>query len=142
MSAKTFYLSHDTARRAVGAYALTAPAGWRVAFSEPLKKRVQEDKYHAMIGDIAKQWEFIGRKWHKDDMKRILIDMFANDMREIGKPLRHDSRIVPSIDGKRIVQLDLRSSDFTVGEASSFIEWLYAFGDEREIVWSEPGVQS
>lgn len=135
---RTFVLVHDQARNNAARAIVEAPAGWMVVVSEPVKKRIQEEKYHAMIGDIARQVEHIGRKWDADDMKRLLIDEFADEMRAAGTPLHHDGRIVPSFDGRRIVQLGVQSRDFYVKEAAAFIEFLYAFGAARDVVWSEP----
>ena len=112
--------------------------GWNVDITEPKKKREQEEKYHAMISDIAKQVEHIGRKWDPDDMKRLLVDEFADEMRLAGMPLHHDGRVAPSFDGRRIVQLGMQTRDFYVKEASQFIEFLYAFGEQRDVKWSEP----
>ena len=80
----------------------------------------------------------MGQRWHADDMKRLMIDMFAETMRQLGEPLHHDGRVVPSIDGKRVVQLGIQSSDFYVKEASAFIEFLFSFGAEHGIEWSDP----
>ncbi|WEF34905.1 recombination protein NinB [Pseudoduganella chitinolytica] len=135
---RIFFLNHRQARANVAHFAYNGPEGWMVVFSEPKKKRAQEDKYHAMIDDIARQVEFIGRKWHKEDMKRLLIDEFAEEMRTAGTPLHHDGRVVPSFDGRRIVQLGVQSRDFYVKEAAQFIEYLYAFGAARDVQWSEP----
>jgi NinB protein len=134
---KVFYLKHDEARRLCAEFAKSAPDGWRVSFDEPKKKREQEEKYHAMIGDISKQIEHIGRKWDSDDMKRLLVDEFADEMRLAGTPLHHDGRVVPSFDGRRIVQLGMQTRDFYIKEASQFIEFLYAFGAQRNVLWSE-----
>jgi hypothetical protein len=138
MTAKrTFVLVHDQARNNAARFCMEAPAGWMVVMSEPIKRRIQEEKYHAMIGDIARQIEHIGRKWDADDMKRLLIDDFADEMRMAGTPLHHDGRVVPSLDGQRIVQLGIQSRDFYVKEAAQFIEFLYAFGAARGVQWSE-----
>jgi len=138
MSKQTFFMAHDTARRNAIKAVESAPEGYMVQISEPTKKREQEERYHAMIGDIAKQAEHIGRKWHQDDMKRLLVDEFAEEMRLAGTPLHHDSRVAPSFDGKRIVQMGIQTRDFYVREASQFIEFLYAWGADREVRWSEP----
>lgn len=107
-----------------------------------LKKREQEEKYHAMIGDIARQVQHVGRYWDADDMKRFLVDEFAEEMRAIGQPLHHDSRVFPSLDGRRIVQLGIQTREFWVSEASAFIEYLYAKGAETGVQWTEPKRQS
>ena len=135
MTKRLFILAHHEARERAAAYAMDAPDGYFAVFSEPKKKRIQEEKYHAMIGEIAKHVEHIGRKWDEDDMKRILIDEFADEMRMAGTPLHHDGRVIPSFDGRRIVQLGIQSRDFYVKEAAQFIEYLYAFGAQHGVVF-------
>lgn len=125
----------DVRRRAANAV-MSATEGYEVRITEPKKKREQEEKYHAMIGDIARQVDHIGRKWHADDMKRILVDEFAEEMRLAGTPLHHDGRVIPSFDGRRIVQLGIQTSNFYVKEAAQFIEYLFAFGAMHNVKWS------
>ncbi len=137
MTRKVFFLVHESARRGVAEFARTAPDGWMAVFSEPRKKRAQEEKYHAMIGEIAKQIEHIGRKWDADDMKRLLVDEFAEEMRLAGTPLHHDGRVTVSFDGRRTVQLGIQTAEFYVKEAGQFTEFLYAFGAARDVVCSE-----
>lgn len=131
-------ITGDAARAALKRYADEVPIGHVARISEPVKKREQEEKYHAMIGDIAKQCTFMGQKWHANDWKRLLVDAFAKAMREIGTPLHHDGRVVPSLDGERVVQLGIQTADFRVKEAANFIEYLYAYGVENDVVWTKP----
>lgn len=135
---QTFILAHDMARANAARAVQAAPDGYMVQISEPTKKREQEEKYHAMIGDIAKQCEFMGGKLDADDWKRLLVDMFAKVMRDLGTPLHHDGRVIPSLDYERVVQLGIQTRDFWVREAADFIEYLYAFGAEKGVRWSEP----
>jgi hypothetical protein len=138
MSKRIYRLVHDEARRRAAEDCKTAPEGFMVTIQEPTKRRIQEEKYHAMLGDLSKQSQYAGRQWDTEDTKRILIDEFAAEMRMAGSPLHNDSRIIPSQDGLRIIQLNIRSSDFWVKEAAQFIEFLYAWGADREVVWTEP----
>ena len=114
-----------------------APEGHVVRISEPAKKRIQEEKYHAMIGDIAKQCMFMGQRWDSEDWKRFLVDAFARVMRDAGTPLHHDGRVVPSLDGQRVVQLGIQTRKFYVKEAAEFIEYLYAYGADNNVQWTE-----
>jgi hypothetical protein len=138
MAKKTFVLAHSLARRNAMHYIAEAPEGWVVTVSEPVKKRIQEEKYHAMIRDIARQTDYAGRQWCEDDMKRILVDEFADEMRAAGTPVHHDGRVIPSEDGCRVIQLGMETSKFYVREASAFIEFLYAWGSHRNVKWTEP----
>lgn len=143
MPVKVFRLVHLEARRGAAQYVLhEAPEGWVVRVSEPQKKRAQEEKYHAMIGEIAEQTTYAGRKWDADDMKRILVDEFAEEMRLAGTPLHHDTRLVPSENGRRVIQLGIQTREFYVREAAAFIEFLYAWGSDRGVRWSEPAMES
>ncbi len=122
----------------------TAPDGWHVLFSEPPKTRIMEEKYHSMIGDIADQCKFIDRKWSREAWKRLLIDAFVKVMRAEAKanggadPFHGDGEIVPSLDGSGIVQLGVQSRKFSKVVGSAFIEFLYAYGAENNVTWSEP----
>lgn len=137
---KVFYLRHKQARLNCAEFAMDeCPEGWRVAFSQPDRKTAQNDKFHAQIDDIAAQSDYAGRKWGEDDMKRILIDEFADEMRKAGTPLHldGDSRLIPSEDGRRVIQLGMQSRDFWVSEASQFIEFLNAWASDRGVVFKD-----
>jgi hypothetical protein len=124
-------------RKMAVADVMNAPEGYVCRIELPSKSRLQEEKYHAMIGDIAKCIPFMGKLIHRDDMKRLLVDSFAKVMRDAGTPLHHDGRVVPSLDGERVVQLGIQTKDFRVREASEFVEYLYSFGREHGVKWSE-----
>ncbi len=91
------------------------------------KTREQEEKYHAMINDIAKQAKHLGAKWSADDWKRLLVDQFMRDSRDSG------GKVIPNLDGTGIVQLGFQTRNFTKEQASEFVEWLYAWSAEKEI---------
>jgi hypothetical protein len=138
---QTYIFAHATARQRAKAAIDAAPDGYVCTLSEPKKRRIQEERYHAMVGDIAAQIELMGRKWDADDAKRLLVDAFAEVMRQAGMPLHQDGRVVPSLDGKRVVQLGIQTRDFYVREASEFIEYLFAFGAEHEVAWTDPATR-
>ncbi|NYT67951.1 recombination protein NinB [Pusillimonas noertemannii] len=137
MEKQVFQFRHEAARRNAAQFCMTAPEGWFARFDAPKKSRDQEEKYHAMIGDIARQVDLLGERRDVEDAKRLLIDAFSRVMTAAGTPLRQRSRIVPSLDGSGFVQLGVQSRRFLVGEASEFIEYLYAFGTEHSVRWSE-----
>lgn len=137
---RVFHLVHATARQRAAEWMAQAPDGYMVVVSEPGKRRIQEEKYHAMIDDIAKQTEYAGRRWDGEEMKRILVDEFAEEMRQAGTPLHHDGagRLIPSEDGRRVIQLGIQTRKFWVREAADFISFLYAWGEARSVTWTEP----
>ena len=91
----------------------------------------QNEKYHAMIGDIAEQASHLGSKWDAESWKRFLLWQFAKDTNT------NQGQIVPSLDGTGIVQLGLQSRSFTKEQASEFVDWLHAWGAENGITFTE-----
>jgi hypothetical protein len=138
---RTVILVGERQRRTAMGYLAEAPLGMVMTLTEATKRRIQEEKYHAQIGDIAKQTEYAGKCWDTEDMKRILIDEFADEMRNAGTPLHHDGRLIPSENGRRVIQLGIQSREFWVKEASQFIEFLYAWGAQRDVTWTGPAAR-
>ncbi len=136
-SVKKLVLTGSVAKEAAIKCVKDAPLGYVFQIGEPIKKREQEEKYHAQIGDIAKQCEFMGEKLSLEDWKRLLVDAFAKAMAEAGTPLRRGGRVVPSLDGGGVVQLGIQTRNFRVKEAAEFIEYLYAWGSHNGVVWSD-----
>lgn len=85
-----------------------------------IKSRDQEKMYHSIIGQIAKQAKLHGSRWTAESWKRFLIDQWAHESGEMNRI----SKIMPSIDGERVVQLGHQSRRFTKEQATSFTEWL------------------
>ena len=95
------------------------------------KSRDQEEMYHAIIGQIAKQASHLGAKWSSEDWKRFLVWQFA---KEVGIST---GKLVPSLDGTGIVQLGLQTRKFKKDEASQFTEWLLAWAAQNGVTINE-----
>jgi hypothetical protein len=93
------------------------------------KSRVQEEKYHAMIGEIAKQAQHLGSKWDAESWKRLLVDQFCRD-----NGIKTGA-VIPNLSGDGIVQLGHQTRKFTKEQASEFVEWLHAWGAEHGVVY-------
>lgn len=102
------------------------------------KTREQEKRYHAMIGEIAEQVDFDGKKYSRRAWKTLLIDDYEHELNSMGETLTHPSRPLISLDGKRSVQERASSKDFRVSEASGFIEHLFKLGAEYCVCWHDP----
>ena len=89
------------------------------------RSQPQNEMYHAIIGQIAKQAEHMGAKWDAESWKRFLIDQWASETdRSLGK-------VAPSLDGQRVVQLGLQSRKFNKADASEFTEWLICWATDK-----------
>jgi hypothetical protein len=96
---------------------------------EANKSREQEEKYHAMIGEIAKQAQHLGAKWDAESWKRLLVDQFCRD-NDIKTGV-----VIPNLSGDGIVQLGFQTRKFTKEQASEFVEWLHAWGAEHGVTY-------
>jgi hypothetical protein len=92
------------------------------------KSRDQEQKYHAMITEIAQQAQHLGSKWDAESWKRLLVDQFCKD---IGLKT---GVVIPNLSGDGIVQLGYQTRKFTKEQASQFVEWLYAWSAENGVL--------
>lgn len=96
------------------------------------KSREQEKKYHAIIGDIAKQAQHMGAKWDAESWKRLLVWQFCKEKQiDAGK-------IVPSLDMTGVVQLGQQTRKFTKEQASEFVEFLQAWATDNGVTLNEP----
>jgi hypothetical protein len=90
------------------------------------KSRDQEEKYHAIIGDTAKQAQHMGAKWDAETWKRLLVDKYV---REIGLT----SKIMANLDNDGLVQLGFQTRKFTKEQASEFVAFLICWCDQNGI---------
>jgi len=95
------------------------------------KSRHQEEKYHAMIGEVAKQAQHLGAKWDAQSWKRLLVDQFCKD-----NGLKTGA-VIPNLAGDGIVQLGQQTRKFTKEQASEFVEWLHAWGAEHGVTYEQ-----
>jgi hypothetical protein len=95
------------------------------------KSREQEEKYHAIIGDIAKQAQHMGHKWDAESWKRLMVDKYLRETGFMNSP------IIPNLDGTGIVQLGFQTRNFSKEQASEFVEFLIAWCAENGIELKE-----
>jgi hypothetical protein len=103
----------------------------RMEIKAESKSRDQEQKYHAMIGEISAQASHLGAKWDAEDWKRLLVDLFAKETSIQG------GKIIPSLDSTGIVQLGLQTRNFTKEQAAEFITFLEAWGATNGIIFKD-----
>lgn len=101
----------------------------RMEIKAESKSRDQEQKYHAMLGEIAEQASHLGAKWSTEDWKRLLVDLFVKETGLQG------GKIIPSLDSTGIVQLGLQTRNFTKEQAMEFITFLEAWGASNGIIF-------
>lgn len=125
MTKRVFFLAHSVARANALRCVQEAPEGYCVEVKERTRTLEQNAKLWAMLGDVARQIEWHGQYLTTHNWK----DMFTAALKR--------QEVVPGIDGGFVV-LGTRTSQMTKTEMAELIEYMYAFGAERGIEWTEP----
>ncbi len=103
-----------------------AEKGARVEFKRAKRTLPQNDRMWAMLTDVATQLAWHGNKLTPDDWKLVFLD-----------GLTRETRTVPSIDGRGMVDLGRSSSDLSKQEMSDLIELILAFGTQHGVVFQD-----
>lgn len=99
--------------------------GWKVFLRKRNRTKEQNDKMWAMLTDISVQ-KPEGRTCTPDDWKCLVMNACG-----------HDVQFMEGLDGKPF-PTGFKSSQLKIGEMVTLIDWMYAYGAEHNIVWSEP----
>lgn len=98
---------------------------------KPTRSSAQNDRFHAMIDDVAAQiqWRDVFQrpiKMTRENWKRFFLQMF-----------KRETLIVPNEDGTGFYDLGVRSSELSVSEMSDCMELIAAFGAQRGVKFKE-----
>ena len=92
----------------------------RLSIGEEKRSLPQNAKLHALLGEIAKQKEWAGKRWDAEDWKRLLT---AAWMRAEGK----QAHIIPALDGQGFDVLYRHTSQLSKSECSELLEYVQAW---------------
>lgn len=124
MTGHTIRLSDDWNRARAQRLIGQAPAGYVVTVNEPKRTCAQSDKMWAMLTDISHA-KPLGRCHTPDDWKALAMNACG-----------WECQFVEGLDGRPFPK-GFRSSQLTKSQMSTLIEWLYAFGTENGVRWSD-----
>ncbi len=128
-------LGSESHKQFVASLILKTPSGHFVTISAPKRSLAQNAAIHVALSDIADQLHWPpppsnhGQKFPLLTWKRLSMAAF---LREEGE--RPD--LIPALDGKGFDIVYEKTSQLTVEQASKYLEWIYAFGAENGVVWS------
>lgn len=128
MSRVAVILTNRESRERVCRWVMKAPVNCRVEMKEPKRSLPQNDRFWAMLTDVARQVPWHGLRLSPDDWKLIFLDA-----------LKREVRMVPNIDGNGFVNLGRSSSDLTKEEMTDLMELIAAFGAQRGVVFNDDG---
>ena len=105
---------------------LQAGERFTLSVDEERRNLSQNAKLHSLLGEIAAQKEWAGKKWDAHDWKRL---MTAAWMRANGK----QASVIPAIDGYGFDVLYDHTSRLSKAEMSDLIEFVVAWCAENGI---------
>lgn len=104
--------------------------GDQVRVGPPDRLLVQNARFHAMCGDIAKQQKYLGRTLSLGQWKTLMI---SAHMIETGE----GADIVPGLTGE-FVNLRESSAAMSIRRMASLIEYVACWGAENNVQFREP----
>jgi hypothetical protein len=102
-----------------------APDGYVASVQEPRRTQEQNDRMWAMLTDISVQ-QPLGRRHTPDDWKAIFMNACG-----------WECQFVDGLDGRPFPK-GFRSSHLTKSQMTTLIDFMFAFGAEHDVRWSEP----
>jgi hypothetical protein len=123
MSRHVITLRSETDRAKVLNWLHRAPWGHRIEVKEPRRSDEQNDRFWAMLGDIARQATINGKRYEPDQWKCVF-------MKAMGK----EAQFLPTLDGNSFFPTGFRSSDLSVREMSDLQTFMEAWAAENNII--------
>lgn len=124
MTKQIFFLSHTVARQNALTAVVNAPSDYCVEVKPKTRTLEQNARMWAMLGDVARQVEWYGRKLTPENWK----DMFSASLKK--------QDVVPAIEGGFVV-LGQSTSKMSVAQMTELQELISAFGSDKNIKWSD-----
>jgi hypothetical protein len=119
-------------REEVIAWLATCKLGTRVEVRGPRRTLPQNDKMWAMLTDIARQRKTIdNREFTPEQWKSIFMEA-----------LGHEQDILPKLNNDGFFTVDTSTSKLSEAEMSDLIEFMFSWGAEVGVEWSDPNLRS
>lgn len=126
MDRRQYILTTKDRRIVVARMVAELPQFSRVEIKAPKRTLPQNDRFWAMLTDVAEQLPWHGLTLTTSDWKLIFLDA-----------LNRETRIVPNIDGTGFVNLKQSSSDLSVEEMGDLMTLIEAFGASHGVVFHD-----
>lgn len=94
------------------------------------RSKDQNSRLWPMLQDVSGQVEWFGRKHTKEQWKEIVTGTFFG------------CEFVPNIEKDGFIALGRSTRNLDKSTFSQVIEYIYAFGAEEGVIWSEPALQA
>ncbi len=110
---------------AIGA-AMQSGRRWVLTLRPEVRSHDQNALLHALIGEIARQAEWAGRKWDAEVWKRLLVAAWTRARGE-------QVVVLPALDGHGVDMVPARTSRLSRRECAELIDFIAAWAAEHGI---------
>ena len=139
---RTFLVAHDNPNRAQvceraiqhmrDCYA--AREDFEVEVREPRRTSPENRLLHALLGELSRKVEWAGQMRDAETWKRLCVSAWC---RANGESVE----ILPALDGHGIDIVPVRTSRLSKRACAELIEWIYAFGAENGVEFTDPAIE-
>jgi len=128
---RTFFMAHNLARRNAMRAVADAPEGYKVTIEPPKRTDGQNERFHAIVGDIAKSGlTWAGKKRTAAEWKVLLVSGHSTATKE-------GSEMVPGLEGE-FVNIRESTALMSVRRGASLIEYATAFALANGVALRDP----
>lgn len=103
-----------------------APTGTRIEFKQVKRSLPQNDRFWAMLTDVATQKLHCGRKYTPDQWKVLFMHACGREV-----------QFIPALDNSTFIPWGQSSSDLSKQEMTDLIEFIFSWGAEHGVVFHE-----
>lgn len=107
---------------------------FEIEFREPRRTSPENRLLHVLLSELARKLEWAGQKRDAETWKRLCVSAWC---RANGESVE----ILPALDGHGIDIVPVRTSRLSKRACAELIEWIYAFGAEAGIEWTDPAIE-
>lgn len=107
-----------------------SPAGTRIEFKAAKRSIPQNERFWAMLTDVATQHSINGRKYTTEEWKMMFLAAYAE---VTGAEIRY----LPAIHRAGMIPAGRSSSDLSVQEMSEVIDLMAQYGSENGVVFKD-----
>lgn len=122
----------ETDRQRVLDWITRAPLESRVEMNGPRRTKSQNDRMWAMLTDIVAQKKTCqGRTFDTNQWKAMFMEA-----------LGHEQETLPRLNGNGFFAVETSTSKLSTSEMSDLIDFMFAWGAENDVIWSDPELRS
>jgi hypothetical protein len=127
---KQYILAHKPARMGAIQAVQDAPDGYVVEIKEPTRKLSQNAKFHAILTDISRQAQYMGKRRSIEFWKGLFVSGWQIATGQ--KP-----EIVPGLEGE-FINIRESTTTMSVRKLSSLMEYVIAWAIDNGIQLTDP----